>query len=148
MVRIADNRMQTWQAFLEAHSKVIRVLESEMIEDQSLPLTWYDILANLNYSPDGKMRMQTLADSVVLSRSGLTRLFDRMTKEGLVTREPCPEDRRGTYAVITPQGADALARANPGHYRGIREHFLDKLDDSDVEAIQRALAKILVANCG
>ena len=139
--------MQAWRTFLEAHSKVIRVLESEMIEEQSLPLTWYDILANLKYSADGKMRMQTLADNIVLSRSGLTRLFDRMTKEGLVTREPCPEDRRGTYAVITPQGTEALANANPGHLRGVCEHFLDKLDDGDVEAIQQALAKVLAVDC-
>jgi DNA-binding MarR family transcriptional regulator len=143
MARLTKNRAGAWLAFLQAHSKVILSLEAEMLEDQGLPLTWFDILTHLEIEPEGKMRMQTLADNILLSRSGLTRLFDRMAKEGLVNREPCLEDRRGTYAVITPKGLEALAKAKPGHLRGIFEHFLSKLDDSDVDAVQKALAKVL-----
>ena len=87
--------------------------------------------------------MQELADSVVLSRSGLTRLLDRMTEKGLVAREPCHDDRRGAYAVITPKGKDTLNGALPGHRRGIRRHFFQYLEEGDVDSLGEALSKVL-----
>ena len=93
----------------------------------------------------GQLRLSALADSVLLSRSNITRLVDRMANAGLVKREPCPEDRRGMYAVITPEGREALRRAWPGHWRGIVEHFIQHLNDEDVKALHTALSKVVQA---
>ena len=90
----------------------------------------------------GRLRLQTLAESVLLSRSGLTRLIDRMERSGLVRREPCPEDRRGYYAVLTDAGRETLNRAAPGHLRGVAEHFARHLSPTDILALQTALEKI------
>lgn len=138
-----DQRLASWRAFLLTYDSVMRELEREMQEEQDLPLTWYDILAHLDSAPRGALRMQELAESALLSRSGLTRLVDRMEQAGLVERHPCEEDRRGTYAVITNHGETTLFEAMPGHIDGIEEHFLRYLDLFDVQALLRVLSKVL-----
>jgi DNA-binding MarR family transcriptional regulator len=137
-------QIAAWQSFLMAHAKVIRSLEQEMEAEQGLPLVWYDVLAQLDHK-GGQLRMSDLADSVLLSRSNITRLVDRMANAGLVKREPCPEDRRGMYAVITPEGREALRRAWPGHWRGIVEHFIQHLSHEDVKALHTVLSKVVQA---
>ncbi|MFQ6026750.1 MAG: MarR family winged helix-turn-helix transcriptional regulator [Dehalococcoidia bacterium] len=139
--------MTAWRAFLHAYATLIPILEREMKEDKSLPLIWYDVLAQLSDSPqEGRLRMQDLAGSVLLmSPSGLTRLIERMEKEGLVIREHCLEDRRGVFAVITPKGRATLEQAIPGHVRGIQEHFLRHLNDEEIRGLHVALAKVLKA---
>ena len=118
-----------------------------MHEDKGLPLLWYDVLAQLSDSQDeGRLRMQDVAGSVLLmSRSGLTRLIERMEKEGLVIREHSLEDRRSVYAVITPKGRTTLEQAMPGHISGIQEHFLQHLSDEEVHGLHVALANVLTA---
>ena len=138
-----DQRLSSWRAFLLTYSTVLRELEQEIEAEQDLPLTWYDILAHLDSAQRGAMRMQELAESVLLSRSGLTRVVDRMGQAGLVERHPCEEDRRGTYAVITNRGKEFLFRAMPGHIKSINEHFLRYLDVFDVQALLRVLTKVL-----
>jgi DNA-binding MarR family transcriptional regulator len=142
-VNIEQNGIEAWRAFLEVHAAVIRVLEREMAEEQGLPLTWYDILAHLDRAPQGRLRMQALAECLLLSRSGVTRLIDHMEQAGLVRRESCPDDRRGSYAIITQEGKGVLQRATPGHLRGIQRHFLHHLNDQDIGALQLALSKVL-----
>lgn len=142
---IGDQKLAAWRTFLAAYGTTMRSLEHEMLEDQGIPLTWYEILARLDATPDGLMQMKDLAECILLSRSGLTRLIDRMAAEGLVDRLPCPEDRRGTYAAITDEGQNALHRAMPSHIQGINEHFLRYLDVFDVQALQRVLKKVLDA---
>jgi DNA-binding MarR family transcriptional regulator len=137
-------QIAAWQSFLMAHATVIRTLEQEMEEEQGLPLVWYDVLAQLDHK-GRQLRLRALADSVLLSRSNITRLVDRMASAGLVKREPCPEDRRGMYAVITHEGRDGLRRAWPGHWRGIVEHFIQHLNHEDVKALHAALSKVLQA---
>ena len=143
-----ETGMNAWRAFLDTHATVIGVLERELDEELGLPIGWYDVLTNLNDEPEGRIRMQDLAESVMLSRSGLTRLVDRMEQGGLVTREMCPIDRRGTYAVITPEGIAALQRAAPTHIRGVQQHFLQHLDAADLRALRRVLEKVLRAEKG
>ncbi len=92
-----------------------------------------------------RLRMQDLAERVLFSRSGLTRLVDRMVGAGYVTRERCEDDRRGTFAVLTPAGAKSLRDASGVHLRGVQEHFARHLDDDDVAALEVAFAKILQA---
>ena len=90
--------------------------------------------------------MQALADSVVVSRSGLTRLVDRMEKAGLVRREPSKVDRRGYYAILTDEGLQVFRRARPIHLRGIDEHFTRHLDDTDVRALRAVVTKLTRTN--
>ena len=144
----SEESMAAWRAFLQAYSTVMRTLEREMQESDGLPLSWYDILAHLDDTAEGRIRMQVLADSILLSRSGLTRMVDRMVEAGLVTRETCPEDRRGTYAVITPDGRAAFRRAMPGHIQGIQEHFLRHMSEEEIRALHGALSKPLKAEHG
>ena len=138
--------MAVWQSFLKAHAGVAVALNKELEEEREMPVGWYSVLLNLSQAPDGKMRMQELAESVLLSFSGMTRLLDRMEAAGLVKRRACSEDRRGIFAVITPEGRDAFKNAAPVHIRGIQEHFARHLTDDEVSVLESALGKIVAAS--
>jgi DNA-binding MarR family transcriptional regulator len=137
--------IEVWRDLLRAHVALTAILEKELEEERQLPLGWYDVLVNLN-AAGGRLRMQELARSVLLSKSGLTRLVDRMESAGLVTRQACAVDRRGTEAVLTDAGHQALRDAAPIHIRGVEEHFASHLDDEELTVMGRALAKLLDAN--
>ena len=139
---LTDLEMAAWRAFLEAHRRVVDVLEAELREDESLPLSWYDVLVQLSESPTRSLRMQELADAVLLSKSGLTRLIDRMQSEGLVERRPCEDDGRGIEAVLTEQGMDRLRGAAPTHVAGVRAHFADLLRPGEAAVLAQALSRI------
>ncbi len=144
---IDPERMATWRAFQWANTVVMRHLEREL-EEKGLPLPWFDVLIHLCEAAEGRLRMQALADSVVLSRSGVTRLVDRMERAGLVRREPSQEDRRGAYAVVTPAGRQAFDRVWPGHRQNVMERFIRHLSDTEARVLYRALAKVIRANEG
>ena len=140
--RIPEERLAVWRAFLEVHATVVGALEVELLEARDLPLAWYDVLVALAEAPDRRLRMQDLARRVLFSRSGLTRLVDRMVAAGLVERVPCPDDRRGTFAVCTRAGLDALRAASGVHLAGVHRHFDEHLTDDDVRALATALAHV------
>ena len=125
---------------------LVRTFDQELQKGEDLPLTWYDVLIQLYEAPQEQLRMQALADLVILSRSGLTRLLDRIEKEGLVRREPSREDRRGYYAILTDKGRKVVTRARQLHHKGIAEHFGNYLNQNDLLAVRRALGKIQQAN--
>ena len=130
--------------FLRAHAQVTRSLEAELVAEHDLPLPSYDVLVQLSESPDRRLRMTELADRVLLSRSGLTRLVDRLAREGMVERQSCPSDARGTLAVLTETGLQRLQDAWPTHLRGVAEHVTDKLTTEEVEQLTALLAKLVV----
>lgn len=134
--------MHAWRAFLEAHAALSRVLSDELQDAHELPLPWYDVLLQLSEAPGGSLRMQQLADSVLLSKSGLTRLFDRMEEAGFVRRKPCDDDRRGTLAIMTPSGRAALKRAAPVHLTGIERHFARHLSDREADALALSFGRM------
>lgn len=138
--------LAAWRTFLEAHARTVDVLARELREDEGLALAWYDVLVHLNEAPGGRLRMQELAEAVLLSKSGLTRLIDRMERDGLVTRMACPSDRRGTFAELTPVGLARLRDAAPRHLQGVREHFADHFDEADARTLQRLLSRLAEAN--
>lgn len=140
---VDQEELAAWRAFLEAHSTVIRALEREMQEERGLPLTWYDVLVHLSEAAGGRLAHKALAESVVLSRSGITRLIDRMAVAGLVRREPSPDDRRVSHVVMTEEGRGALRQAAPGHIRGVVEHFTRHLNIEDVPALQSFFSRVL-----
>jgi DNA-binding MarR family transcriptional regulator len=137
--------MAAWRSFLEAHAAVVELLERELERECGLPLSQYEVLLRLNGAPNGRMRMQELARSVLLSKSGLSRLIDRMVDAGLVCREQSLTDRRGYFAVLTERGRSALRRAAPVHLRGIQEHFAGHLDEAEAAVLGAALSRIAAA---
>ena len=141
-----NHEMGAWESVIRTVSSLLKTFEQELREAEGLPLAWYDVLVQLIGAPEGQLRMQALADIVVISRSGLTRLIDRMENAGLVRREPCDEDRRGYYAILTGQGREAFDRAKPIHEQGIHEHFTRNLDEVDLQAVAAAFAKVRRAN--
>lgn len=140
--RSEEPQLDAWRAFLRAHAAVVDRLDHELQAEQDLALTWYEVLLHLSRAPDNRLRLSALADQLLLSRSGLTRLVDRMVAAELIEREVCPTDRRGAFAVLTPQGRTRLTRAAPVHLRGIREHFLAHLTDREVAAVRSGLEKV------
>jgi DNA-binding MarR family transcriptional regulator len=143
--RLEVRRLDVWRDLLRAHAVVTATLSRELEEEHGLPLVQYDVLVQLSEAPEGRLRMQQLADRVLFSRSGLTRLVDRMADRGLVRRELCTDDRRGTFAVLTPAGRRRLRDAAGVHLRGIHEHFARHLSDADVRALEVALGAVLAA---
>lgn len=134
-----------WRAFLQTHSTVVKYLERRMEEQHGLPLSWWDVLLQLADGPDGKLRMGELAESVLLTRSGITRLVDRMIGEGLVGREPCPGDRRGYYAVITQKGLDTIERVGPDHSKDAWEVFLGHINEEEAALMGQVFDRVLNA---
>jgi DNA-binding MarR family transcriptional regulator len=141
-LRASDWRIGSWRRFLRAHATTMRELEREMLTATGLPLAWYDVLLQLAEAPGRRLRMAELADRVLLSRSGLTRLIDRLQAEGLVRREPSPDDARGTYTVLTGSGFDRLRAAAPVHLAGIREHWLAYFSDDELRLLGGWLGRL------
>lgn len=140
---IDEFHLAAWRAFINAHASVIDRIERDLAEHGQLPLTSYDVLVALAESEDNRLRMNDLANKVVvLSRSGVTRLVDRLEREGLLRRERTASDRRGAYAVLTDDGRHALDRARPVYAGGITEYFGRHLSDSEVRVVTDALQKI------
>ena len=139
---LSDEQLDAWRAFLRAQSALIRTLDRELQAEQGLPITFFDVLAQLTQA-GGRLRMSELADAVLLSRSGVTRLVDRMERDGLVKREHCPTDRRAMYATVTTAGKRALAKARPVHLRGVAEHFARHLSDDEAKTLAAALGRMV-----
>jgi len=137
-----DPRIGAWRAFLRAHAQVIRRLERELHDEQGLALTDYDVLVQLARSDERRLRMSELADRLLLSRSGATRLVDRLVADGLIERVSCEDDRRGQWAALTDAGLRRLREAAPTHLRGVATHFLDRLSADELASLERMLNPI------
>ena len=140
-----EAKLAAWRALLNAHAAAIGAIERDLAARKLVPLTWYDVLVALSEAPAGRLRLHELASRVVLSRSGLTRLVDRLEAAGLLRREPVPTDRRGAYAVLTPAGDATLRRTWPTYARGIVEHFARHLDDAEAQVVTAALERVRAA---
>jgi DNA-binding MarR family transcriptional regulator len=116
-----------WRGFLRTHREVVSVLDEELQRTHDLPLNSYEVLLLLADCERGRMRMGELAEGLLLSRSGLTRLVDRLQRRGLVERVRCEDDARGYFAQITPEGRRLFEAARPDHLDGVRRHFIDRL---------------------
>jgi DNA-binding MarR family transcriptional regulator len=132
------DELGAWRGLLRVHAGMTKTLDAELIREHRLPLSSYEVLLYLADSPEGRLRMSELADSVLLSRSGLTRLVDRLERNGLLRRRRCEEDQRGWFAEITDDGRDLFERARVTHLDGVRERFLSHLTPDE----QRTLAAL------
>jgi DNA-binding MarR family transcriptional regulator len=135
--RLSREELATWRSFLRAHARITRALEAELVAEQRLSLAAYDVLVQLAEAPQRRLRMTELADAVLLSRSGVTRLVDRLERARLVTRSPVEGDGRGVAAQLTEAGVERLRVAAGTHLAGVARHFADRLDADDLAALDR-----------
>src|SRR5215218_7581567 len=134
---LTDLELAAWRGFLRTHAAVIKALDAELEAAHGLPMTTYEVLVSLYHAPGRRLRMAEIADHTFLSRSGVTRLVDRLERDGLLRRDVCSSDARGCYAVLTDEGADLLAEARPAHLDGVRRRFLSRLSDDDMRTLVR-----------
>ena len=130
-----EEELAAWRGMLHAHAALTKELDAQLAREHDLPLSSYEVLLFLADAPDGRMRMAELAQSVLLSRSGLTRLVDRLEREGLLKRKPCDSDARGYFAEITPKGRRLFDAARRTHLEGVRNLFLDRFSRSELRVM-------------
>ena len=134
---LSSRELAAWRGLLEVHSRLVAELDHDLEREHDLPLTSYEVLMYLGEAEGGKLRLGELADRLLLSRSGITRLADRLERQGLISRERCADDGRGYYAALTDAGREKLAAARPDHLQGVRNRFLSKLDDRLIDELGR-----------
>jgi DNA-binding MarR family transcriptional regulator len=136
-----SDRLRCWRLFFESAMALLDVLDTELQDAVGIPQRWYDVLVHTEESPNG-IQMTELADRILYSKSGFTRVIDRMEGAGLVRRVRPPNDRRSILVLPTEKGTKTLQRARRHHRDGIQRHFSEHLSDADVKALTRALEKI------
>jgi DNA-binding MarR family transcriptional regulator len=137
-----------WRGLLRVHSRMTKALDAELIAEHGISLSSYEVLLFLADAPDGRLRMSELADGVLLSRSGLTRLVDRMERDGVLRRERCEDDARGFNAIITAEGRDLFQSARRTHLDGVRELFLSQLSADELRTLARLWEKVAPGAAG
>ena len=140
--QLSPVELRAWRGMLRVHSRLVKVLDARLDHEHGLPLTSYEVLVHLSEAEGERMRMCDLADSILLSRSGLTRLVDRLEREGLIARKACDSDARGAYAVLTDAGRRKLDAARHTHLAGVRHHFLSKLDEDEMDRLAELWIKL------
>lgn len=145
---LSPAELGAWRGLLRVHAALFKQLDAELESAHGLPLSSYEVLIFLQSAPDGKLRMADLANRVVLSRSGMTRLVDRLEREGLLVREQCPADARGCFAVLTGKGAEYLDAARPTHLGGIRERFLGHFTEAELTLLGECWERVLPGSAG
>jgi DNA-binding MarR family transcriptional regulator len=134
-------RLRAWRLYFESALALIDVLDAELERDAGIALRWYDVLVKLEETPDG-LRMNELAERILYSKSGFTRVVDRMEEAGLVRRVRPQDDRRSFLVVMTEEGRSTMEHARRYHRHAIEEHFSSHLSDSDIKALIRAFEKV------
>jgi DNA-binding MarR family transcriptional regulator len=144
--KLREPELRAWRGLLRAHSSIVKALDAELEASHGMALTSYEVLARLAQAPGGRMRMCDLAESVLLSRSGLTRMVDRLGRDGLVSRGSCEHDARGSFAVITDAGIERFQNARVTHLEGIRRHFLGRFSSDELEQLNGFCARLAGAS--
>jgi len=137
----SPERLRCWRLFFESALALGDVLDAELEQAVGIPQRWYDVLVHLEESPGG-IRMNELAERILYSKSGFTRVIDRMEEEGLVRRVRPEHDRRSILVVLTAKGTETMEGARRYHRDGIERHFSRHLTDADVKSLTRALEKV------
>jgi DNA-binding MarR family transcriptional regulator len=141
-VNLSNAHNLAWRKFLTAHVITIEQIERDLAQAKLPPLSWYDVLFALSEAPERKLRLHELAQAVLLSRSNLTRLVDRLEVAGLICREQCSIDRRGAFAVIRAEGIVMLDRMWSIYGRGIEQYFACHLDPTEVTLLVKILDRM------
>jgi DNA-binding MarR family transcriptional regulator len=137
-----DWRLTAWRSFLRTHTHLLRLLEQDLQTHHKIAIGSYDVLVQLAEAPESRLRMSELAEAVLLSRSGLTRLVDRMQRDGLVARAPDPDDARGLFTVLTEHGRNALRDAASVHLAGISRLVFDRISEAELYQLLGLMRKL------
>jgi DNA-binding MarR family transcriptional regulator len=140
--RVPEPHLSAWRSLLNAHASLLALIEQALADAELPPLAWYDVLWAVRRAPGRRIRMAELAESLTLSRGGLTKLADRLESAGLLRREPADDDGRGFYAALTDDGEAMLRRMWPVYSRVLREHFVGKVSDAEAVAIASGLGRV------
>jgi DNA-binding MarR family transcriptional regulator len=143
--KLNNQHLAAWRAFITAHSTLIDLINREMQNADVIPLHWYDVLIEVYEAPEHRLRLSELARKVVLSKSGLTRLVDKLVEAGLLERQSTPEDGRGAYAVLTDAGLEAMRKAWPIYAQGIQQYFAEYLSIEEADILAKAFERMLKA---
>ncbi len=139
---LTEQELGAWRGLLRTHAMLVKRLDAELEAAHGLALTSYEVLLHLSNADERKMRMCDVAESVLLSRSGLTRLIDRLERDGLVERVSCADDARGAYAQLTETGLARLREAQHTHLDGVREHFLAHFSPAELDLLADAWTRV------
>jgi DNA-binding MarR family transcriptional regulator len=142
---LSDAGLRAWRGFLQAHAMLLRRLEAELSAGTGMSLAHYDVLVQLSFAEGRRLRMHELANRVLLSRSGITRVVDRLEEDGLVARMACPSDARGAFAVLTDAGLDRLREATPVHLDGVRRRFVEPFAEDELAELSVLLGRLAAA---
>lgn len=142
---LSADEQRSWRSWLAAQLLLREALDREMKSDHAISLADYEILVRLSESPGHRMRMSDLADRVLSSRSRLSHQVARLESEGLLRRESCEDDRRGTLCTMTDDGWNLLVRAAPSHVNSVRRHLVDVLSEEEFAAVGSSCAKVVTA---
>ncbi|MGN6167439.1 MAG: MarR family winged helix-turn-helix transcriptional regulator [Solirubrobacteraceae bacterium] len=134
-------RLRAWRLFFETALALNDLLDDDFQRDSGFPIRWYDVLVHLEETPDG-LRMNELAEQILYSKSGLTRVIDQMEQAGLIRRYRPDNDRRSVFVLQTDNGREAMTEARRHHHAWIEQHFSEPLADSDIQAVTHALEKL------
>ncbi|GGO23919.1 MarR family transcriptional regulator [Micromonospora parathelypteridis] len=135
-------RGAAWRAYIEASQRLYTQLEEDLRADSDLSFADYHVLVLLSEAPGQRLRMGELASRLIFSPSRLTYQISSMQRRGMVSKEPCPDDRRGSEAVLTAAGLLALSEAAPHHLASVRTHLMDDLDDAEVACLTRVFDRL------
>ena len=136
---------ESWGALLKVHAALVPRLDRELQEIHGLPLTWYDVLLELNTAPERRLTMGQLGSVAAVSRTRVSRVVDELVRAGLVAREPNPDDGRSAFAALTPAGRAALRKAAPTYVAAVHREFADHLTAREADVLAGALRKLLAA---
>jgi DNA-binding MarR family transcriptional regulator len=141
--RLDTRELRAWRGLLHVYAQLSKALDAQLVAEHGLPLMSYEVLMYLSDADGGRMRMNELADSVLLSRSGLTRLVDRLERDGYMERCSCAHDARGAFAVLTPAGREKVEAARVTHLAGVRQLFLSHFSDEELDTLGDAMDRVL-----
>jgi DNA-binding MarR family transcriptional regulator len=145
---LSEAELRAWRGLLRAHASLAKRLEGRLEREHGLQLSSYEVLQYLSDAPGGRMRMCDLAEQAQLSRSGLTRLVDRLERDELLGRCSCEHDARGAYACLTDRGRKRLDAARGTHRAVVREHFLSHFSEGELEALGKMWERVTAGCCG
>ncbi len=139
--------LRAWRGLQRAHACLAKKLDAELDRSHGLPMSSYEVLHRLEEAPGGRLRMCDLAEQAQLSRSGLTRLVDRLERDGLLSRCSCQHDARGSYACLTEAGRERLEEARGTHLAVVREQFFSHFSEDELTLLAHMWERIAPCGC-
>ena len=133
---LTSKEQRAWRAYIAATHLLEDAIDRQLQQDAGMPHLYYSILANLSEVPGRSLRMTDLAQKSKITRSRLTYAVTRLEKDGLVRREDCKWDKRGSIATLTDEGMAVLERTAPGHVETVRSLLFDRLTPQQVEQLE------------